>query len=110
MPWMMRACHSRLQPDEWWFEPELPEKGRAPLFRIFLTDARDHTVCDMRVAAPGHDFRRSLPQAPRVHRQLPWHEGAYLAECQGLDDPSKPSQLCIQRVLNRAQVRWEGRA
>jgi hypothetical protein len=110
LPWMMAQYHSRLQPDSEWVAPEIPEKGLAPIITAYLVDARDRVVQAMRQFAPGHDFSRALLHALRVQRQMPWNPAAYRMEVARLDDPAKPSQVCIQRVLNRAQVRWEGRA
>jgi hypothetical protein len=99
-----------LQPDEWWFEPELPEKGTGVMFHIHLVDARTAITRELRVAVAGHDFSRALVQALRTQRRLPYHHGAYMAEFDRRDDPSTPSQVCIQRVLHKAQVHWESRA
>jgi hypothetical protein len=67
-------------------------------------------VREMRVVSPSHDFGRALHQALRTQRRLPFDRAAYVRECDGLDDPAKPMQVCVARSLHKAQVRWEGRA
>jgi hypothetical protein len=109
-PWQQCQYHSRLEPEEAWIEPELPQKGQAPLFHVFLTDARDGRIVQMRVFSPGHDFARALHQAIRTERRLPWNPAAYRREGDRLDDPRLPHQVCVTRSLHKAQVRWEGRA